>query len=480
MNLSSLDSMKAPLKKWYRVLILAIIIIIQVIVYFSLYDLRGSSSDLDDAAVEFAIASGILILIVFFRKSIEKSSVRVPMQIGWSIILIGVVHTGLIQLVELNAPRQEGILNTVIQTIHHDMAVILGGGFILVIIGFYVWVSDISARERRFYSVISAMPVGVAVIDPTGEITLYNDRFPEILGLEKDVIKNSSLEDLLQIDFIKLRESSENTFDVPVEHDTVLEDESGSKKYLSIIIVAHRDKNAKTTSYIVVLSNVTTRKRTEEEREQQRRVISLYASLLTHDVGNDLQAVLGYVEGASITFDQDREKSKAMLRSAEAAGQRMSNLIKTFKIESIPAHIEVVAMLKDTARRAELAHMGLKIHLDADPDTVTLRSPGGSLLPTAIENIFRNTAQHASEHPEVYVHVSREEENLVISISDNGPGISADLQNSLFNRSDPRRENGLGLYLTKQIIIACGGTIELDTSAKARGASYKIRLPLIE
>lgn len=475
-----LGVLRTFIRTWYRVLILLSIIIIQILVYFSLYTPRIDTADLDDAAVLFVITGCLFLLIIFQRRSIEKSSVRLPMQIGWSITLIGVTHTALIQLVELNAPLQDGILNTIIQTVHDNMAILLGGGFIFVLIGIYGWVSDISAREKRFYSIISAMPVGVAVTDSSGRVTLYNDRFPEILSIEPNIIQDTFLEDLLQTDVLKLRESSENAFDIPVEHEIILNDENDSKKYLSIIIVANRGKNSKTTSHIVVLSNVTARRRTEEEREQQRRVISLYASLLTHDVGNDLQAVLGYVEGATLTLENDREKADSMLRSAEAAGQRMANLIKTFRIETNPAHIEVVPMLREIAKHAELANMGLKVHLDVNPGTETLRSPGGSLLPTAFENIFRNTAQHTGANPEVYIRVFKEETDLVILIGDSGLGISPAFESSLFNRSDPHRESGLGLYLTKQIITACGGTIELDKSNQAKGASFLIKLPLIE
>jgi signal transduction histidine kinase len=179
-------------------------------------------------------------------------------------------------------------------------------------------------------------------------------------------------------------------------------------------------------------------------------------------------------------LDQNEERAKTMLRSAEAAGQRMSDLIKTFRVDSILKHVEVVSMLSEVTKQAELANMGLQVDLDIDPKIEKIRSPGGFLLSKAIENILRNAAQHAGESPKVGMRVFRDEDNLIISISDNGPGISPDIQQSLFNRSDPQRENGLGLYLTKQIVIACGGSIKLDESIESKGASFRITLPLTE
>jgi signal transduction histidine kinase len=69
----------------------------------------------------------------------------------------------------------------------------------------------------------------------------------------------------------------------------------------------------------------------------------------------------------------------------------------------------------------------------------------------------------------------------VIDVSDNGPGIPEEKIRSLFNRSDPYGETGLGLYLTKQIVTACGGTIALnDKDKEEEGASFRIILPLAE
>jgi PAS domain S-box-containing protein len=324
------------------------------------------------------------------------------------------------------------------------------------------------------------MPVGVAVLDPDGTVTLHNNRLSEILGLPSRKTQNLNLWDFLEIDYEKLVQANGEMFEGPVELDITITTKKESRKHLNVAIVANKDQKGITNNHIVVVSDVTTRRRTEEEREQQRRVISLYASLLTHDVGNDLQALLGYVEGAGMISEDNPEQAKTMLVSAEAAGKRMSNLIKTFKVDSILKHVTVTSMLREVAKEAELVDLGLKIHLDFDPKVEDIRSPGGFLLSKAIENIFRNAAQHAGVKPEINVRVDRSDDLLVISISDNGPGIPVEIRNSLFHRSDRYRENGLGLYLTKQIVTACGGSIRLDENSEATGASFIIKLPITE
>ncbi|MHA2042901.1 MAG: hypothetical protein ACW975_13680, partial [Candidatus Thorarchaeota archaeon] len=174
-----------------------------------------------------------------------------------------------------------------------------------------------------------------------------------------------------------------------------LERDDGSKTYLAVSFVSNREKDGRISGHIVVVSDVTMRRRTAEEREQQRRVIDLYASLMSHDIGNDLQAVLGYVESSLLLLQKDKAKATEMLESAQAAALRMTNLIKTFKSDVTPSSIDIVPMLKDVAIQAEQVSMGLKVQVHVESGAVHLRSPGGSLLPIAMDNLLRNAAEHA-------------------------------------------------------------------------------------
>jgi len=78
----------------------------------------------------------------------------------------------------------------------------------------------------------------------------------------------------------------------------------------------------------------------------------------------------------------------------------------------------------------------------------------------------------------VDVRVSKHEDQLDIIVSDNGPGVSKNLQDNLFARdtSSKGEAGGLGLYLCRQIMERTGGSIELIKSKK--GAKFQITLPL--
>ncbi|MHA2021223.1 MAG: ATP-binding protein [Candidatus Thorarchaeota archaeon] len=458
-------------------LLLLIMASIQTIVYYSVYQPR-SVADYDDVAIMSTISGVIFFLILMFQRSIEKRSARIPLQLGWAVFFYAGVHSALINLVDLLYPYNETILNTSIQFYQDNLTLFLGGGVVISVIGIYYWVVDTAARERRFHSLVAAMPVGVAMLDAEGRVTTYNHGLSQILNLEGSRIQDTMMSNLLLTDVQSILQENDVSSDVPLEIDVTLERDDGSKTYLAVSFVSNRDRAGRIIGHIAVVSDVTMRRRTAEEREQQRRVIDLYASLMSHDIGNDLQAVLGYVESSLLLLKADKAKATEMLESAQAAALRMTNLIKTFKSDVAPSSVDIVPMLKEVASQAERVSMGLQVQVHVESGAVYLRSPGGSLLPIAMDNLLRNAAEHAGSNAEVNIRVLVENENLVIVISDNGPGIPEAKRKSLFMRSDPDSENGLGLYLTRQIIIACGGIIELDSTEA--GATFRITLPLSE
>ena len=211
-------------------------------------------------------------------------------------------------------------------------------------------------------------------------------------------------------------------------------------------------------------------------REQQHRVIQLYNSLMTHDAGNDLQAVLGYIEAALLIPEGCSPRTIKLLEAAEAATLRMAGLIKAFKPDEFESEQALVPLLQSIAIQAEKADLQLRTKFYAQPGTESLKVAGATLLQIALTNLLRNTAKHSGENPIAEITIFRNNENLVITISDRGPGIPDGLIGSIFERGGTTEDHGLGLYLTKQIIMACSGTIEFVETPI--GATFRIVLPI--
>lgn len=106
------------------------------------------------------------------------------------------------------------------------------------------------------------------------------------------------------------------------------------------------------------------------------------------------------------------------------------------------------------------------------------------LLTQAIENVIRNAIKYTHQDGMIEVILNRNPENnaAILTISDDGPGISTNAQQHIFDRfyksTSHTDSNGLGLAITQDIIVRHHGNITVS-SILGEGATFTIRLPLV-
>ena len=181
------------------------------------------------------------------------------------------------------------------------------------------------------------------------------------------------------------------------------------------------------------------------------------------DVSASAQELLGFIESETARLNR-----------------LVSNLLDTARVRPtmvsrIDAHeliLKVMALLRPMAQKqgAELnAILGAKMAwIDGDEEQLT----------QVLLNLVLNALQHLSEHGQVQIRTSNASEDLIVSVDDNGPGISAADRDRVFEAFFCRREGGigLGLAIVQQIIAKHAGDIHLAQSALG-GANFVIRLP---
>ena len=141
--------------------------------------------------------------------------------------------------------------------------------------------------------------------------------------------------------------------------------------------------------------------------------------------------------------------------------------------------LEAVA---ETHRALAAAHeVSLSVEADESLDPVPLDPEKMSI---ALGNLVANALQHTPPGGQVTLRAVRSDEFLSLSVQDSGEGIDARDLPHVFERfrrgastsPDPRRI-GLGLALTREIVLQHGGTV-LVTSQPGAGSTFTLRLPL--
>lgn len=114
------------------------------------------------------------------------------------------------------------------------------------------------------------------------------------------------------------------------------------------------------------------------------------------------------------------------------------------------------------------------------------------LLGSVFHNLLTNAVRHNdAENPEVVVAGAADDDEVFITVSDNGPGITAEDRSRLFERGwrgQGSEGTGIGLYIARKLVTSYGGDLSLDTdgvpadalSRDRGGATFVVRLPLVD
>ena len=241
-----------------------------------------------------------------------------------------------------------------------------------------------------------------------------------------------------------------------------------------------------------VLAREAVRAAAIEENEKLRT--TLLASL-SHDLRTPLASITGAVSSLRQLGDKmtDSERQDLLASIEEEAGRLsrfVGNLLHMSRIESGALKVrkdfvEVADVIRSAAERARKVLPGIKPTLSIAPDLPPIRGDA-NLLEQVLFNLLDNAQKYGGAV--ISVHAREDANVILISVTDDGPGIKAADLDRIFEkfyrggRSDGRQAGtGLGLSICRGIVEAMGGTIVAQSPAlRRRGARMIIRIPAAE
>ena len=216
----------------------------------------------------------------------------------------------------------------------------------------------------------------------------------------------------------------------------------------------------------------------------------LYRSLF-NSVSHELQTPLSVLQSG--LDELNRTPNAKLAPTLETMGDGMERLKRLVKNLLDSARLETGRLepkrewgeVQDLIDQAvDLVHVPqfeshLAVHL---PDELPLVHVDFGLVSQAIANVLHNAFIHSPKSVKIRLEAEALPESLLLRISDNGPGISADMLDTLFDRFARGRDakpggSGLGLAIARGFIQIHGGTIEASGNPGG-GATFLIRLPL--
>ncbi len=224
-----------------------------------------------------------------------------------------------------------------------------------------------------------------------------------------------------------------------------------------------------------------------QTREDQLR----YVATVVHDLRNPLAAVqlaVGYVTPKRPLPPEVRIRE--IFGMIDRQLRRLNSLVGDV-LNAVQIEAGEIVLRKTICDLAELAEASVSLFRSMSPYHQFEFSSGGSTtlradatrIEQVLNNLIGNAVKYSPQGSLVSVTVGGEDDRLFVTVSDQGPGVSPAFRSQIFrafSRGPSEHEEvegiGLGLYVSKRILEAHGGSIEV-TSSDGRGATFQMTLP---
>jgi signal transduction histidine kinase len=241
---------------------------------------------------------------------------------------------------------------------------------------------------------------------------------------------------------------------------------------------------------ILILTDFTDRKLAEYALRTAEKLAATgkLANAIAHEINNPLEALtnLIYLAGRSTSIDAIQD----LLTHADLELARIARITKQslsfHRDTQVPIAIDVGDLVTDIVALFERTATARRVHLVCDkrPTPAIYGFPGQ--LSQVFGNLVRNAAEAAAPETEVTVRVRAihraEREGVRVSIHDRGSGIPIDVQRKMFDpffTTKDLKGSGLGLWVSKSLVLKHGGTIRFRSSQREghSGTTFEVFLP---
>ncbi|WP_319371267.1 ATP-binding protein [uncultured Ilyobacter sp.] len=204
---------------------------------------------------------------------------------------------------------------------------------------------------------------------------------------------------------------------------------------------------------------------------------------------SSLSLIISNIEDSFYYGDVEKEDVETLFKKSRMLINKMSETIDDFRYFFKPKtdkeEFSVKNIIKSTVElfSERMQHNGIECSINSEDDIKILGYP--NQLSQVIINFINNSVDALLENRErerkIDILISREENNTVIEVNDNGGGIPEDVMKKIFepyySTKDKKNGTGIGLYMSQMIIEKnFGGTISVTN--KNGGACMKIIIPM--
>lgn len=216
--------------------------------------------------------------------------------------------------------------------------------------------------------------------------------------------------------------------------------------------------------------------------------------IISHDIRNPFSSLLGssdiqlrYLESGNI---EKFEKTSAIINSSSKKIYDLTQTLFDWSLTQTDTFIvkkeelDLTDLIKNVVDFCSISSRPKDIELIYQPDQQIILNCDNIMTQIAVRNIITNAIKFSFRNSKIVINVFYDKNNVIISVKDDGVGISIEKQAALFDENvlnsefgtEKERGTGLGLLISKELIENQSGTI-IVSSQEGSGSEFQIILP---
>ncbi len=325
-----------------------------------------------------------------------------------------------------------------------------------------------------------------------GAETVFDRKRPSVLGESFYTMLPESMRPTLR-EKIQSILDSENI--VTIESDVNQKENGPTRVTITLSPIHGADGDVIGVSGIA--KDITKRRRLEEDLRELNEAKSNFVSTVSHELRTPLTSIKSLTELLSHEMDMlSEENIERYLNIINEECDRLTGLISGLldlqklsagRIEVDFKPVRMAELVRQVTGLFDGVALQNKTELTADyaaPDDMTeVMGDRGQLL-RVMSNLLSNAVKYTDPGDRIYVRLSREGDNVKLSVVDNGRGIPEDQVERVFERfyrvdcpgGRDKGGTGLGLAIAKELVALHGGRIWVE-SGQSRGCIFSVLIP---
>lgn len=344
--------------------------------------------------------------------------------------------------------------------------------------------------------ILSSVSSPIMVINKSGLVSHVNPAAERAFGVTSREANGRPVNELLRTpekssDLTRALSESQSGVEQEIQ---IISAEGQLRTYLTTTSPL-QDANEGAFGVVAIFQDITQLKVMEKEMARMETLASLgeMAATVAHQVRNPLVVVKGYaslIAAGAVKNADLKQQGERILKGVENLERVIDALLRFSRQEDLhkrPTNLnrylkKIIRQFSDAHEKtAQTVAKRFEIDLQEETDGKLQVDIDQIILREALNNIITNAYECAGSDVKVKVQLKRSEDgkSCEVSITDNGPGMSKDVQEKIFRPFFTTRNNGsgLGLPLANKIVNAHGGRLSVVTAPGA-GATFSVALPL--